>query len=88
MIWIVSIKSNSSSFPPDNAGTAYSLFDTFYGLGCTLGPVIGSFLYALGGFPLPFWVDGAAIFVSFYIKNITKIYTVTYSNGLFRFLVC
>ena len=62
------MKSNSSSFP-DNTGIAYSLFDAFYGLGCTLGPVIGAFLYALGGFPLPFWVDGAAIFVRLQQKS-------------------
>ena len=62
------MKSNSTSFP-DNTGTAYSLFDAFYGLGCTLGPVIGAFLYALGGFSLPFWIDGAAIFVSLQKKK-------------------
>lgn len=38
------------------------------------GPIIGSFLYELGGFKLPFFVTGAALFIlifpiAIYLKN-------------------
>ena len=50
---------NIPSFPK-NSGLAYSICDSMLGLGFSLGPVIGSFLYKLGGFSLPFYAGGAA----------------------------
>ena len=45
---------------PNNSGLAYSICDSMLGLGYSLGPVIGSFLYKFGGFSLPFYAGGAA----------------------------
>nr|KAG5710874.1 hypothetical protein BaRGS_027025 [Batillaria attramentaria] len=33
----------------------------FYGAGAMAGPVIGGFLYELGGYGLPFWVVGSLL---------------------------
>ena len=47
---------------PTRPAAVYALTDTTFGLGFTLGPVFGSFLYAYYGFLLPFCICGAAIF--------------------------
>ena len=52
----------SPSFP-ENTGFAYSICDASLGIGFTLGPVIGSYIYDFGGYPLPFIVNGVAMFV-------------------------
>lgn len=44
---------------PDNIGTAFSIVETSVGLGLSLGPAIGGFLYSFGGYGLPFFVLGA-----------------------------
>ena len=49
---------------PENTGMVYSLIDATFGFGYTLGPVIGAFLYNLGGFLLPFLVSSLALMVS------------------------
>ena len=49
---------------PENSGIAYSIFDAMWGFGYSLGPVIGAFLYDCGNFCFPFYVIGAANFVS------------------------
>ncbi|XP_026466940.1 MFS-type transporter SLC18B1-like [Ctenocephalides felis] len=43
---------------PDNIGTVLGLLETFVGLGMSMGPAIGGFLYSLGGFGLPFYAVG------------------------------
>ena len=45
---------------------AYAIFDTIWGLGCSIGPVVGGYLYEFGNFQLPMYVIGASIFVSRY----------------------
>ena len=55
----------SRSFP-ENTGFAYSICDASLGIGYTLGPAIGSYIYDYGGYPLPFLVNGVAIFVRKY----------------------
>lgn len=47
----------------DNMGNLIGLTQTFTGLGMLSGPVIGSFLYELGGFKLPFFVTGCLLFL-------------------------
>ncbi|XP_017769285.1 PREDICTED: MFS-type transporter SLC18B1-like [Nicrophorus vespilloides] len=43
---------------PNNGGTVRGILETFVGLGMSAGPAIGGFLYAIGGFGLPFYVVG------------------------------
>ena len=43
---------------------AYSVMDATFGLGMTVGPVIGVFLYNIGGFLTPFLVCGVAATVT------------------------
>ena len=47
---------------PTRPAAVYALLDTTFGLGFSLGPVFGSFMYTVSGFLLPFCVGGAAIF--------------------------
>ena len=47
---------------PTRPAAVYALLDTTFGLGFSLGPVYGSFMYTVSGFLLPFCVGGAAIF--------------------------
>ena len=54
---------------PKNTGMVYSLIDATFGFGYTLGPVIGAFLYNLGGFLLPFLVSSLALMVSIRVRN-------------------
>ena len=49
---------------PEKSGMAYAIFDTIWGLGCSIGPVVGGYLYEYGDFQLPMFVIGASIFVS------------------------
>jgi MFS family permease len=46
----------------DNMGNLIGLTQTFTGLGMLSGPILGSFLYELGGFKLPFFVTGGLLF--------------------------
>ncbi|GAB6030220.1 hypothetical protein CHUAL_005895 [Chamberlinius hualienensis] len=39
----------------DDVGSAYGLMETFMGIGMTAGPALGSALYSLGGYQLPFY---------------------------------
>ena len=38
-------------------------------LGAAAGPVFASFLYKIGGYPLPFFVLGAFLYISFYLSK-------------------
>ena len=49
---------------PDRPAAVYALIDTTWGLGSSLGPVIGTFLYEFSGFLLPFCICGAGIFTT------------------------
>ena len=49
---------------PDDIGTAFGLTETCVGLGMSLGPAIGSALYALGGYGFPFYVLGTLIIIN------------------------
>ena len=46
---------------PKRPAAVYALIDTTYGLGQSLGPVFGSFMFSISGFLLPFCICGAAI---------------------------
>ncbi|XP_048518397.1 MFS-type transporter SLC18B1 isoform X2 [Dendroctonus ponderosae] len=46
---------------PENIGSVIGILETFVGLGMSTGPVLGGFLYSLGGFSLPFFVLGVAM---------------------------
>ena len=48
---------------PNNSGMVYSMVDATFGLGFTLGPVLGSVLYVYGGFLTPFLVTGVMLAV-------------------------
>ncbi|XP_075246274.1 MFS-type transporter SLC18B1-like [Convolutriloba macropyga] len=43
---------------PQHTGRICSLFESAASLGAIIGAPIGSLLFALGGYPLPFWVVG------------------------------
>lgn len=47
----------------DNMSNLIGLTQTFTGIGMLAGPIFGSFLYEAGGFTLPFYVTGSALFV-------------------------
>ena len=43
---------------PEMYGTAIAIRQSTFGVGYLMGPVLGSVLYAAGGFQLPFWTVG------------------------------
>ena len=49
---------------PDDIGTAFGLTETCVGVGMSLGPAIGSGLYSLGGYGLPFYSLGGLILLN------------------------
>ncbi|XP_054273005.1 MFS-type transporter SLC18B1-like isoform X2 [Macrosteles quadrilineatus] len=48
---------------PKSIGTTFATLEVFYGVGYIVGPTIGGFLFSLGGFKLPFIVNGLAMLV-------------------------
>ncbi|CAH3114199.1 unnamed protein product [Porites lobata] len=46
---------------PNNVGAVTGAAETFTGIGFSLGPALGGFLYSAGGFKLPFIVMGCAM---------------------------
>ena len=67
---IISLRISSLLFYfsfPNSSGKVYSLVDATFGLGFTLGPVLGSFLYVAGGFITPFVVTGCLLLVSCHV---------------------
>ncbi|XP_076456668.1 MFS-type transporter SLC18B1-like isoform X2 [Babylonia areolata] len=44
---------------PDQVSVVYAVLEVFTGVGYMLGPVLGGFLYDLGGFGLPFYSSGS-----------------------------
>ncbi|KRY53370.1 MFS-type transporter SLC18B1 [Trichinella britovi] len=46
---------------PDNFASIIGVLETFSGIGYTVGPPLGGFLYDLGGFDLPLWSLGVVL---------------------------
>ncbi|XP_018321088.1 MFS-type transporter SLC18B1-like [Agrilus planipennis] len=46
---------------PEYISTVLGILETFVGLGMSVGPAFGGFLYSLGGFEMPFFVLGVAM---------------------------
>jgi MFS family permease len=44
-------------------GTGYGLYTFASGLGFTLGPLLGGWLYDTAGHALPFYVNGVVLFI-------------------------
>ena len=49
---------------PDNIGSAYSILESFFGIGLALGPFFGGILFEVGGFSLPFFINGATLLIA------------------------
>lgn len=52
-----------ASHYPMNKENVVGTLQVFTGVGMMAGPLLGSLLYAIGGFQLPFYVTGAALFL-------------------------
>ncbi|GIY24981.1 MFS-type transporter SLC18B1 [Caerostris darwini] len=52
---------------PDSVATSFSLMETAFGLGLIVGPTIGGALYQVGGFVLPFVINGGFLLLGFII---------------------
>ena len=50
-------------FPEDKLAKMNSVFQVFTGLGMLCGPILGSMLFKLGGFQLPFYTTGVLLLV-------------------------
>jgi len=60
-----------------NKGKATSIVESCFGIGTVFGPVLGGFLYDLGGFGFPFWLSGfiaifTCLFTSCFLKDKPK----------------
>ena len=61
----------STNFYPDNKDAMVGYIEAVTGVGLILGPLFGSFLYALGGYVFIFYSFGGLFMVSsFFIKMI------------------
>ena len=49
---------------PEDISKAAGFVEALSGVGLVAGPALGSALYALGGFPLPFYFCGGVFFVT------------------------
>ncbi|XP_045181546.2 MFS-type transporter SLC18B1-like [Mercenaria mercenaria] len=49
---------------PDSVATVFGIGEVFTGIGMVAGPAVGGFLYAAGGFILPFAVIGGCSFIA------------------------
>ena len=59
-IGVASFTIIASEFP-EAISTIFGACETFNGLGYTLGPPIGGYLFQLGGFKMPFFIPGCAV---------------------------
>ena len=73
---------------PNSSGKVYSLVDATFGLGFTVGPVLGSFLFVAGGFVTPFIVTGFLLLVSCHMTwdSVTIIAITVFRSALFDHL--
>ena len=46
---------------PDNIESLISVMESVVGVGCTMCPVLGSFVYSAVGFSATFWIFGGAM---------------------------
>ncbi|KAL4218018.1 hypothetical protein ACF0H5_022756 [Mactra antiquata] len=53
-----------SKYFPDNVTTVFGIAEVFTGVGLVIGPALGGFLYAAGGFIFPFAVVGGACMIT------------------------
>ena len=77
---------NHFSFP-NSSGKVYSLVDATFGLGFTLGPVLGSLLYVAGGFVTPFVVTACLLLVSCDSCD-TNLYRMRQLSGVLSVVTC
>lgn len=49
---------------PNNVSVTFASLETFFGLGLIVGPMVGGFLYSLGGYYLPFVTLGLLLFLT------------------------
>lgn len=49
---------------PDSVSMTFASLETFFGLGLIAGPMVGGFLYQLGGYFLPFFTLGTLLLVT------------------------
>jgi MFS family permease len=64
-----------TKFPTKKIAKLNGLLYTFTGLGMLMGPIMGSFLYKIGGFRLPFYTVGVLLlFLAFVINCLVKNY--------------
>jgi len=52
-------------FFPDRIASISAVIQVFNGLGIMIGPLLGGLLFQFGGFPLPFFTMGGALFLVF-----------------------
>ena len=52
-------------FFPDRISSIVALIQVFNGLGLMIGPLLGGFLFEVGGFQLPFFFMGGLLFIVF-----------------------
>ena len=50
----------------DSLGMVTAIYELSFSASLALGPLMGGFLYDVGGFYLPFVVTGESIFITFY----------------------
>ena len=51
----------ASTAYPDTIEKVISILETFVGIGCTTGPILGSFVYSAVGFANTFFIFGGAL---------------------------
>ena len=73
---------------PNSSGKVYSLVDATFGLGFTLGPVLGSFLYVAGGFVTPFIVTGCLLLVSCHVTRDSVTLISSQFSGVLSVITC
>lgn len=49
---------------PENIGAVLGILEMFVGLGMSVGPAIGGFLYSIGGFGVPFYTLGIVMVIT------------------------
>ncbi|KAJ8321638.1 hypothetical protein KUTeg_000109 [Tegillarca granosa] len=49
---------------PSHVATVFGSLESFSGMGAMVGPPIGGALYALGGYGLPFYVNGGVVIIN------------------------
>lgn len=52
---------------PENIKTSLGYMEVAWSLGVACGPLLGSFLYYIGGYSLPFYALGLSMFISVYL---------------------